>query len=227
MKERGILFKGEMVKAILDGTKTQTRRIVKPQPSENIWDCLRGCQPMRRRKYEYMGDGSIEISIKPYAFVGDRLYCKEAWATGDKLDKYNATQIAEMAEEAGFEGMNPKCPLLYKDDSRIQWGHNDLADFGPFGRWRSPRFMPKWASRITLEITEVRVERVQEISEGDARAEGVSWPEGAQESNIRKWGSEQTARMRFADLWDSINAKRGYSWESNPWVWVITFRRMQ
>lgn len=92
-------------------------------------------------------------------------------------------------------------------------------------RWRPSIHMPRWASRITLEISEVRVQRLQEISEDDAATEGATRDT---EQNIRKWGYDQTMRMAFADLWDSINGKRpNASWDSNPLIWAITFRRLK
>jgi len=88
-------------------------------------------------------------------------------------------------------------------------------------RWRSPIHMPRWASRILLEVTDVRVERVQEIGEADAECEGVGWDCCGEGEN-----DPRTPREAFCGLWDSINAKRGYSWKSNPWIWAITFKRI-
>lgn len=102
-------------------------------------------------------------------------------------------------------------------------------------RWRPSIFMPRWASRITLEITDVRVERLQDIGESDAQAEGVKpelWyrPPGKSEDDWRSLGGDWDHiyyRNGFANLWNEINAKCGYSWESNPWVWVISFKRVE
>lgn len=198
MKERPIIFSAPVVRTVLEGRKTQTRRVVKRQPNGTR--------------------GAMELTLSPppcpYGEPGDRLWVKETWqdwcplwnghwcGCGDKKQKAARHRVVYRADDEEAQQINGSGPL----------------------RWRSPIFMPRWASRLTLEVTEVRVQTVQEISDEDALAEGVSWGPGVQESNIRKWGTQQTARMRFADLWDSINEKRGYSWESNPWVWAISFR---
>jgi hypothetical protein len=165
MNERPILFSGEMVRAILEGRKTQTRRVIKPQ---------------------------LRINYKcPYGQPGDRLWVRETW----QCFKPNTEEI-----------INPNTvnirALAYRATN--EWR----------GKWRPSIHMPRWASRITLEITAVRVERLQDIGEVDAMREG----DPTCENTHIDW---------FRALWDSINAKRGYSWESNPWVWVVEFQRIR
>jgi hypothetical protein len=185
-KERPIIFSGPMVRAILDGSKTQTRRVMKPQPL------------------------SAGPGVCPYGRIGDRLWVRETWNT-----------------------VNPEgepTSILYKADGSVMyrpfpsaeagWKAEQDAESLDAQRWNTPIFMPRWASRITLEVTDVRVERVQEISEEDAKAEGVK-PDPNERPYVEDF------REDFEHLWDSINAKRGHSWESNPWVWAITFRKLE
>lgn len=184
-KEHPIIFGSEMVKAILEGRKTQTRRVVKPNPA------------------------IAPLAECPYGNIGDRLWVREIWTEG-----YNRPFIESEGddENAVF--------IIYKDGSELcrpcpavtaeQWGDFSLdGDLNPI--WKSPIFMPRWASRIDLRITNIRFEQLWAISESDARAEGVS--------------CDLNCRRPFTELWDSINAKRGYGWATNPWVWVIEFER--
>lgn len=217
MKERPILFSGPMVRAILEGRKSQTRRVMKPQPVY-----AHGMTKPTKETLEAL-DNVAAAAIRamtpttdcPYGVPGDRLWVREAWKTRSGLDDFNATEIAKKCLDAGFA--KPGAPILYLADNHgVMWSENDAADLGPWGRVRSSRFMPRWASRITLEITDVRVQRVQEISEDDARSEGVY-----QETFVPSF------RIAFGTLWDSINAKRGFGWESNPWVWALSFKAVR
>jgi len=167
-REHPILFSAAMIRAILAGTKTQTRRVIKPQPS--------GMDDHRR----YLS--VLSDVYQKYGRPGDLLWVRETWGPCEGGFCYRADES---------DGAKP-------DD----------------GRWHSARFMPRFASRITLETTDVRVERVRDISEGDAMCEGA------------EAGLDVTATDRFARLWDLINAKRGYGWDANPWVWVISFKRV-
>lgn len=235
MKERGILFKGEMVRAVLDGTKTQTRRVVKPQPpehheaphlrSDGVWATTDNNPP--HTLYDYP-------MRCPYGVPGDQLWVREAWRTGKALDHLSPATIEEQAAEAGYRAgpRHPACPIHFEaDGSVLTWGDADDRDFGTRGKLRPSIHMPRWASRIDLEVTAVRVERVQEITAADALAEGVdpgcgtcgelSLPNGCGCDN-----PEPLPQDAFLYLWDTINAKRGYSWESNPWVWVVEYRRL-
>jgi hypothetical protein len=132
----------------------------------------------------------------PYGQVGDRLWVRETWWRD---------------QSGGCWG--------YKAEGR-EWPPSNCG-----GKAMSSIFMPRWASRITLEITDIRVERLQEITEEDAWAEGCSPTDtlAYQMSAYPSWNG----KLRFKELWDSLNAKRGYGWDKNPWVWVISFRRLQ
>jgi hypothetical protein len=192
MKEYPIIFNGEMVRAILAGTKTQTRRIIKPQPFDLIksW-------PANPK------DGS-EIKC-PYGTVGDRLWVREntrALPCGTGIYSADHTDIGE-----------------------IRAGMCTFTDKG-LARWWSKRscpsiHMPRWASRITLEIVDIRVQRLQEISVEDVYAEGLVASADGTWGPLGRIGSI----YGFADVWDSINIKRA-PWSINPWVWCVSFRRI-
>ena len=218
MKEHPILFSGPMVKAILDVSKTQTRRVMKPQPTIHPSP---PCNPdynvsIERWMWKLGNEAPQDLLDRcPYGQPGDLLWVREKF----------------LVWEGGAGGLDPDS-LTYQDDP--QWEHQlfdngelDDAlppeDDGVVGRWKvHPSIhMPRWASRITLRVTDVRVQRVQEISEEDAIAEGITRWEGD-----RLQRGDKGARNDFSRLWDSINAKRGYSWESNPFCWAITFERV-
>lgn len=250
MKERPILFSGPMVRAILEGRKTMTRRVVKPQPyiNENGVKCWG--PPTDGRKYLPNGPRSATGGdfftmtdligrYCPYGLKGDRLWVRETWsmeAGGTDKDSANfhATFLADLRVK-GLLGHDDVCQTMY-DTQR--------------GQWRPSIFMPRWASRITLEITGVRIERLQEITEHDAESEGS--PISAQ--GDRPWFSQSpiasdTHKLGFVHLWDSINADRPKlpkdvnskryasvkrwlekhppcAWDDNPWVWVVEFDRV-
>jgi len=198
MKELPILFSGSMVRAILEGRKTQTRRVVR-------MISRKGCPWCEEKEpYEWIETGNelagydyrqpcrCIIENCPYGQPGDRLWVRETWWRPDGRSKR----------------------IVYR------------ADYAnPGTGWRSPIHMPRWASRITLEITGIRVQRVQEISEEDAKAEGCSKEAVGAEARALG-GMHFTARKQFAELWDSINAKRGFGWGLNPFVWVLSFRKL-
>jgi hypothetical protein len=170
--EKPILFSAPMVRAILEGRKTMTRRVVKPQPESDQDDGHAGL-----------------IQDCPYGQPGDRLWVRETFST-DGCACY----------EPCF------CPSVwYKADDL-----SEDKELQP--KWCPSIFMPRWASRIILEVTGVRVERLQEITNAGALAEGIE-PSGVPRTYVGD----------FAALWDSLNAKRGYGWDTNPWVWVIGF----
>ena len=174
MKEYPILFSGPMVRAILEGRKTMTRRVIRP-----------------------LGDHSYWSGNCPYGQPGDRLWVQETWWTN--------------GENKSIES----CAYRARDKS---------PDHMLGEKWHPSIHMPRWASRLTLENISVRVERVQDISEEDARAEGVDPIVDALGNIYAQDGYSIGYRLAFTDLWDSINAKRGYSCESNPSVWVVEFK---
>jgi hypothetical protein len=171
MKERPIIFSAPMVRAILGGAKTQTRRVCKS----------------RLAAHPTLDDAQLDAANRQ---PGNLLWVRE-------------THRIVRVGEAGFwaEYRADSANLKLPDNSLAHLAKND-------DKWRPSIFMPRVASRILLELTGVRVERVQDISEADARAEGVGSAAG------------------YAALWDSLNAKRGYAWAANPWVWVLEFRRV-
>jgi hypothetical protein len=208
MNEKPILFNSEMVRAVFDGRKTMTRRVMK-NPS---WSKMDDDTFWSGVQVGY--DHKLEFINCPYGRPGDLLWVRETWAAVSPHD-YPAP-IEECTIEYKADTGNP-----YPGD----WSVEDARGNPDAPKWRPSIFMPRWASRLTLRVTAVRVERVQDISKKDIIAEGVNWSESFPEGytnklNKRGYGSAEAA---FRDLWDSINAKRGYSWESNPFVWVVEF----
>lgn len=206
-KERGMIFNAPMVKAILSGQKTQTRRIVKNVSSDS---CVTLKEPAKNRNgiYTHVMDAP-KHGLCPHGKVGDRIWVRET----HHLDQYGYT---------------------YKADG--DW-IKDMRENGAFGcdeKWTPSMHMKRCASRILLEITNVRVERLNDISEEDAISEGID-TDGLAESQDNydciadhNMTGRPTAKEHFSYLWQSIygddNSK---SWESNPWVWVIEFKRVQ
>ncbi len=189
IKERPIIFNMAMVQAIMNGSKSQSRRVIKPQPPNGYtFKGSDGGNPLLPNDSEYywMNGYAIWRPRNKYQ-VGDRLWVRETWK---KLHPIMDRKV------------------LYKADMMA-------PDLGK--PWRPSIHMPRWASRIDREITEVRVERVKDTTEEDAKAEGIRGVPTA---------LGVLYKPAFSRLWDSINTKRGYSWESNPWVWVLTFKQM-
>jgi hypothetical protein len=187
MSERPILFSAEMVRAILDGRKTQTRRNIKYTTEH------RG--PINPAYLEAHKDHPGWKDICPYGQPGDLLWVRETW-----------TQYP-------IE-LNPEpCDAWYKATSN--------GPPPPF-KWRPSIHMPRWASRITLRITDIRVERLQDISEDDARAEGCPY---SAEWAGRFVDRDETAKTWFKSLWNKINGPG--AWDENPWVWAISFERVK
>lgn len=243
VKERPILFSGEMVRAIISGRKTQTRRIIKQKIVSNgirfdreLGDILCHCDylppsmPMIETKHGLVGMCEGGMSLCPYGDVGDRLWVKEPWRTVASADRMNAKAIEAACLEAGYR--KPWAPVEYSDGDRYNWDglHDD-----PPGRYRHARFMPRWASRILLEVTEIRVERLQEITGDDVLEEGIG-PDGLRRyyRDLRSGRIQDSSEFDGPDvdwdwesewrtLWESINGPG--SWDSNPWVWVVGFRR--
>ena len=203
--EHQILFSGEMVRAILEGRKTQTRRVIKPE----WWRCLDPDDPEDIKK---------AIPQCPYGKPGDTLWVKETfcghWGPGENNPEKILTSGEMIKQNDGtFHPTSPKNPLnLYY---KATYGNKPPLFHL---KWKSSRYMPRWASRITLKVVNVRVDRVQKISADDIYAEGCQPIPSNKYLNIFEW---------YADLWDSINTKRGYGWDVNPYVWVIEFEVMK
>lgn len=198
MKERPILFSAPMVRALLAGTKTQTRRVVKPAP-----------QTVRNhRSAAWDGDPAELMKLLttagrrcPYGQPGDRLWCRETWLTVNGDDTFY----------------------------RADYLHDPAGDRAHGVAWKPSIHMHRSRSRITLEVTGVRVERLQDISEADALAEGVTplpggdmWTAGGLYDGPLHAARPQWAYRR---LWEQINGPE--SWAANPWVWVVEFRRLE
>lgn len=244
MKERPILFSGSMVRAILDGSKTQTRRkitsitkrgpVTEFQPSTTPgYDFI-----MRDKRMLWNDFTTTDLLVRcPYGVPGDRLWVREAWRTLKSLDSMNAGEIEDRCTIHAFDVAT--VPIVFCADSeRRNWPSVGVGDSILSGRYRHGRFMPRWASRLTLEIASVRVERLQDISEEDAKAEGVeSWRyhwstkqgmEMALRTGAGEFGDIQkqgVARTLYRALWESINGPG--SWESNPWVWGVEFKKVE
>lgn len=203
MTDRPILFSSPMVRAILEGTKTQTRRVVNVARVQK-----KGTRDSAGWRPFNLDDAADRRAVEtncgrvcPYGEIGDRLWVRETWAAPHECD-----------------AMPPRAIPV---GTRITYAATaDLG--GPRGVGgligRPSIFMPRSACRITLAVESVRVERLNAITEADATAEGVDTGNGAVS---RGW-----ARCNFAELWDEINGKRA-PWETDPWVWVVTFQRVQ
>ena len=232
MKETPIIMSGNHPKLVLDGKKTVTRRVVTTSTSEVgegkvdwskfCWDgsqiyrdtCRHGHTEIHKaplpfvdgkgRNWQYLHvpydweEDMTIFRIYPRYEVGDRLWVRETWH--------------------GIEHPTDR------DSEFITYKATAHPHILKTVKWRPSIFMPRWASRITLEITEVRVERLQEITEEDARAEGLVYHKG-----FSQWYTSPDTlvfghKTAFQILWDSLNAKRGYGWDTNPWVWPISFK---
>jgi len=216
-----ITFQHYLIEPIITGAKTQTRRVLNPQPNPDF--LKRGLfsvvpqWPQQNGVRWFMNDGCSELLKCPYGKPGDRLW---------------------VSEKHALVGLPGDCMAVFPNGA-VKWQSGDMvpksALFNPAKlknlKWRSSRFMPRWAHRLELEIVEIRAQRLQEISEQDARAEGIplepcTHPECV--ATRKQTGKDPCAngsyRAAFALGWDKINGKRGYAWAQNPWVWSVTFK---
>lgn len=217
MKERPILFSGPMVRAILDGRKTQTRRVVTPsrymlryteERHGGFSSLAQANEAAASAARSHLAMGNTERL--PYGHPGDRLYVRETHA------------LVPRTAYAQSDGVQQTLNPLDNHDAAIYREGWERSQGGL--RWRPSIHMPRWASRITLEVTAVRVERVQEITAADCIAEGIP-----SRGVDRDGACIASAIMYIGDyetLWNRLNAKRGYGWDVNPWVWVIEFKRL-
>jgi hypothetical protein len=246
--ERSIIFSSEMVRAILDGRKTQTRRVIKPQPN-GFTDGIAWI-------YEDVEIANKDFTITviknkyikrlscPYE-IGMKLWVREkwrivGWAEGKPLllEYFDGVKAEEPGDSSNYDE-EKYCQYFIDcsdDCERAGLVPDENGYYSCLGnniptRWRPSIHMPRWASRLTLEIINVRVERVQDISEEDAIAEGVQKEFEIDLSQFRNlntnFGDISTYKLGFKHLWNSINLERGFGWDSNPWVWVIEFKRIE
>lgn len=234
MKERPILMNTFSVRAILDGRKTQTRRVIKPQPEVgeefSVWTGRKkwGDAVVRFTEHDCEPPHSFEESIAkhcPYGVPGDRLWVRETWLTDHQFDDLKPSEVPQHLATLWYQADDAPTPPC-------------------MGKTRPSIFMCRWMSRILLEITGVRVERVQDISDDDVAAEGLPYRQSTEDFAIGRspangkwyWGFptpawnyvySRDAQCAFEELWDSINGSGDFSWEANPWVWVVEFERVE
>ncbi|WP_368766744.1 hypothetical protein [Enterobacter hormaechei] len=227
MKERGMIFNSAMVRAILDGRKTQTRRVVKPQPEPcppprggHWWpsDVFKTMLHVEGEMQNGKGGwGGLVGDACPFGDVGDRIWVRETFSV-----------VPDHEEPAGCSA------VLYASDGG-----------GPYRKWRPSIHMPRWASRLTLEITGIRVERLNSITDADCIAEGIIPVPKDRDDDHQFWRDYHLSgdgtfcvhspRASFESLWKSVRGKSfdqeedtgPGSWHANPWVWVIEFKRVE
>ena len=195
-KERPILFSGPMVRALLAGRKTQTRRVVRLDGNSDDFGFVRwqdGYPDGARPVFDICGE--VFSRRCPYGQAGDRLWVRETWQCVSPGPLRDWPGIGDQRPRK-VSHLNRSCVTIYRADGEMPGDE----------RWQPSIHMPRWASRLTLEITGVRVERLHDISEADAIAEGCDSADG------------------FRELWGSINGDG--AWDANPWVWVVVFRQV-
>lgn len=223
IKERPILFSSPMVPAVLEGRKTQTRRVVKFPDGSQFEEI--SIPWMRPTVWLPKKQKSVLIDC-PYGKPGDQLWVREAWHAGACADVFKPSELSAR---------------FWKHDNGGLWypatDTKPLKPVSPMGRYRYARFMPRWASRIQLEITGIRAERLQDITEEDAIAEGcepeeikaseVMAMEPCQERDLARLmvGGCLSPKFIYSMLWDEINGDG--AWNTNPWVWVVSFKRIK
>jgi hypothetical protein len=243
MRERPILFSAPMIRAILAGQKTQTRRVLRDQDPIDLGAFVHGAHLSRRPVFDKVANAVIGHRLAavhcPYGVPGDRLWVRETFYCDN----------AFYPDGVGVEGMwrtveGKRVPVPVDEQRKVMLdedmyyradGEPDFEGAEGPTPWRPSIHMPRWASRITLEITGVRVERLQAISDADARAEGVERIDTEfgmclRTPQWRAYGNEDTQycispEASFRTLWSSINGRE--SWDANPWVWVVEFKRLE
>ena len=221
MKERPVIFTGKSVRGILEGRKTETRRVVK-----------RSCDTVGKDvAEEFTKEAYAHGFTCPYGEPGDRLWVRETFTLqsecagddppftdGRPIKRFDDDEFAPCAWLQPHYKASDRTPELCCERENCK-----CQDGEPCCHWKPSIHMPRWASRLTLEIRKVRVERVQEISEADAAAEG------ADADYFARYMTGEMPQPSFVEgfkvLWNLVNAKRGFGWDVNPWVWVIEFRK--
>ena len=223
MATRPILFSAPMIRALLDGTKTQTRRVAQVTDDSCKPGFIRPLAGVTPRRPE------SHVSYCPYGGPGDLLWVRETYCIEHEIDgntpphsdgrptQINADAFAGDGEHAWrqphYRATDPEPELAYEYGTCAR-----CLAAEPHAHWKPSIHMPRWASRLTLEITDVRLQRVHEISEADARAEGAA------PASISPADNGAPYVHAFRGLWDSINAARGHAWADNPFVWALSFR---
>lgn len=223
---RPILFSSPMVRAILEGRKKQTRRVAKL-----------GADRLGDEFMTELRDGNLIETIKlcPYGQPGDRLWvretftietnfnldpCEPPFKDGRPVNWHEDEDWGRWWEQAHYAATDPSPDLVHEDDCK------QCDDNGYCNKWKPSIHMPRWASRILLEITNVRIEKLQKVTVGDCLYEGID----NTEENLKAVEFRPSDRSMyiglFRTLWDSINAARGFGWDKNPWVWVVEFKRI-
>jgi hypothetical protein len=233
--EKPILFSTAMVQAILQGNKSMTRRVVKPQPQNMPNGAYLAKMPTPWLGYNIFYLATLSEGVitkywqsKGYCLEGDTLWVRETWREryGMSYAFFNGCwqpvdDIREIEYKAGgsgfFNGALNLCPC---EDVKIEWGE--------WSKWKPSIHMPRKAARLFLTVKNIRVERLHDITEEDAMAEGVGNDEDPYwkpSCNDPDSGGSPTYKKSFEYLWDLINSKRGYGWDTNPWVWIVEFER--
>lgn len=224
-RERPILFSGEMVRAILDGRKTQTRRVADfPADTRAVrWVENEETVPKGKPYTGWVVECGAPFLLPrrcPYGAPDDRLWVRETWQYTDWTEDgypfigYAADESRALMDRGIRDEWSDKLADVWTDLSAPE--NYAIDNRAADRRWRPSIHMPRWASRITLELTGVRVERLQDISHDDVLAEGIDRCNSS---------SRIMALERFEKLWNGLNADRGCGWDANPWVWVLEFRR--
>ena len=224
MKERPILFNGPMVRAILEGRKTQTRRVVRPSKR---WPQYTICKPdgmTDAHSVWWHGPEYDRVGVSmdcPFGQPGDRLWVRETWAGSGNEDGHPIDADGNLVEMRDAQ-------IFYRADTTPGPYGCDLLPDGShyFDSWRPSIHMPRWASRILLEVVSVRVERLQEISYDDAEAEGIEQRWTCLNPGTGSYAHANDVHDDFRSLWGSI-ATPGATWADNPWVWAVEFKAVE
>lgn len=228
--EKPIIFSAPMVQALFAGRKTQTRRVIKPRFGDSVFELYNDvlCETEPPTPPVDLGNGTTRhkvrqfVKCKPKYNVGDILWVRETWCT-DRTFSYLYRADAEI-----FPNGDAYIAIKHEVDGNPYVAHINIDS----GAWKPSIHMPREAARLFLRVIDVRVERVQEITEADAIAEGCA---GVECDHLGCYACEscmntgwlEPPQVGFSELWNNLNAKRGYGWDANPWVWVYSFELIE